>query len=293
MSNTTGHDNTASGANALSSNTEGYSNVAIGSGALASNLGAGNTGFQNTAVGDFAMSDNTEGWQNTAVGWQALQSNTTGIVNTAVGHNALGANTTGSQNIGLGEGAGFNVHTASNVICIGTGGQDVGDSCYINNIWLEPGGSQAVYVNDLGKLGAVVSSRRFKDEIKPMEQTSEVIYQLKPVSFRYKREIESTGPPSFGLIAEDVDTVNPDLVLHDKKGKPYTVRYDAVNAMLLNEFLEEHRKVQEQQATIAQLKKTIDTVLARLNEQDSKIQNVSQRAGLSESLPRLVSSKER
>ena len=164
---------------------------------------------------------------------------------------------------------------ADDVICIGAPGANVSDSCYIGNIWQQPGGSQAVYVNSQGKLGAQVSSRRFKDEIKPMKQASEVIYSLKPVSFRYKQEIEPTRPPSFGLIAEDVEKINPDLVIRDKKGKPYSVRYDQVNAMLLNEFLKEHRKVQKQEATIARLNKTIDTVLARLDKQDSKIQGVS------------------
>jgi hypothetical protein len=153
----------------------------------------------------------------------------------------------------LGNVAGVNVTTANNVISIGTGGADVDDSCYIGNIWQQEGGSQAVYVNASGKLGAIVSSRRFKDEIKSIDQASEAIYRLEPVSFRYKCEIEPTRPLSFGLIAEDVDAVNPDLVLRDKEGKPYTVRYDAVNAMLLNEFLKEHRKNEEQQATIARL----------------------------------------
>src|SRR4029077_1137886 len=107
------------------------------------------------------------------------------------------------------------------------------------------GGSQAVYVNAAGKLGAQVSSRRFKDEIKPMDKASETILALNPVTFRYKKEIDSKRITQFGLVAEDVEKVNPDLVLHDKEGKPYTVRYDQVNAMLLNEFLKEHRKVEE------------------------------------------------
>ena len=130
-------------------------------------------------------------------------------------------------------------------------------------------------MNSDGKLGAQVSSQRFKDDIKPINQASEAIYGLKPVSFRYKSEIEPARPLAFGLIAEEVEKINPDLVSRDKDGKPLTVRYDQVNAMLLNEFLKEHHKVQEQEATIAQLKKEIETVVGRLKEHDSRIQKVS------------------
>ena len=164
--------------------------------------------------------------------------------------------------------------TASNVICIGDGlsGADVSNSCYIGNIWQQPGGSQAVYVNSDGKLGAQVSSRRFKDEIKPMEQASEVIYQLNPVSFRYKAQIEPSRPTSFGLIAEEVEEVNPDLVARDKDGNAFSVRYDQVNAMLLNEFLKEHRKNEEQEATIARQQKQIDTLTAGLQKVSAQLE---------------------
>lgn len=164
------------------------------------------------------------------------------------------------------------MQTASNVICIGADGADVSDSCYIGNIFGQPGGSQAVYVNAAGKLGAQVSSRRYKDEIKPIEDASKAIYELRPVSFRYKPEIESAGPPGFGLIAEDVEAVNPDLVLRDKQGKPYTVRYDAVNAMLLNEFLKEHRKNEEQEATITSLQKKIEALTAGLQKVSAQLE---------------------
>src|SRR5262249_39573090 len=146
---------------------------------------------------------------------------------------------------------------ASHVIAIGTDGADVSNSCYIGNIWNQPGGSQAVYVNSDGKLGLQVSSLRFKDGIKPMDQASEGIYGLKPVSFRYKAEIEPTRPLCFGLIAEEVQKINPDLVTRGSDGRVNSVRYDAVNAMLLNEFLKEHKRVEEQQATIAELKSTV------------------------------------
>lgn len=158
---------------------------------------------------------------------------------------------TGDHNTALGFNAGMGVTNASNVIAIGADGTNVGDSCYIGNIWQQTGGSQAVYVNSDGKLGAQVSSRRFKHDINPMAQSSELIYRLNPVSFRYNTEIEPTHPLAFGLIAEDVEQVDPDLVACDKDGKAFSVRYDQVNAMLLNEFLKEHRTVQTQAATIA------------------------------------------
>jgi uncharacterized coiled-coil protein SlyX len=195
----------------------------------------------------------------------------------------------------LGAFADTNGTAASNVISIGSSGADVDDSCYIGNIWQQPGGSQAVYVNASGKLGAQVSSQRFKDEIKLMEEASEVIYRLKPVSFRYKPEIEPTRPLGFGLIAEDVEKINPHLVACDREGKPYTVRYDAVNAMLLNEFLKEHRKVQEQEATIAQLKSTLakkETIDAHQQEQiealTAGLQKVSAQLEASKPAPQVV-----
>ena len=311
--NTTSDSNTAVGSNALFRNRFGDNNTAVGDSALYYNtVGDLNTavgdlamyyntiGQSNTAVGDGALLRNIEGGYNTALGSSALNFNTTGYNNTAVGDGALYGNTTSSGNTALGRRAGIDVTMADNVICIGAPGANVSDSCYIGNVWQQPGGSQAVYVNALGKLGVQVSSRRFKDEIKAMEETSEVIYRLKPVSFRYKPEIEPTRPPGFGLIAEDVEKINPDLVVRDKEGKPYSVRYDAVNAMLLNEFLKEHRKVQaqqrkihEQEATVAELKSTvaeqrkdfeaisaqqhkeIQALTASLNEQASQIQKVS------------------
>ena len=150
------------------------------------------------------------------------------------------------------------------------------NSCYIGNIWNQPGGSQAVYVNSEGKLGAQVSSRRFKDEIKPMEQTSEVIYALRPVSFRYKPEIEPTRPLGFGLIAEEVETISSDLVMRDADGRPNSVRYEAVNAMLLNEFLKEHRKVEqltkEFQTTVALQQKQIEALTTGLQKVSAQLE---------------------
>jgi len=276
--NTEGSANTGSGSFALQNNTTGNNNTAIGYGALLANtIGSDNvaigyhaawstdTGDSNTAIGRNALAANG-GSQNTAIGVQALENNTSGN-NTAIGYLAGSNNTSGTQNTTLGAFAGLDVTTANNVICIGVPGDNVSDSCYIGNIWDQPGGPQAVYVNSNGKLGAQVSSRRFKDEIKPMEEASEGIYRPQPVTFRYKPEIEPTCPLSFGLIAEDVEKVNPDLVVRDKERKPYTVRYDQVNAMLLNEFIKEHAKVQRLEAAL-------DAVIERLKEQEAKIENV-------------------
>ena len=269
-----GTQNTAIGAAALLFNTTGFSNTATGVTALLSNT----TGVDNTATGTQALFNNTTGSFNTANGAFALPSNATGDNNTAIGFLALANNTTGSSNIALGLEAGFHVTTADNVICIGELGENVSNSCYIGQIFgATSSGGTAVFINSDGRLGTTTSSRRFKEEIKPMERASEALFALKPVTFRYKKAIDQQGIPQFGLVAEDVEAVNPDLVVRDKEGKVNTVRYDAVNAMLLNEFLKEHRTVQEQKATIAQLEKGMKTVIARLEEQASQIQKVSAR----------------
>jgi trimeric autotransporter adhesin len=159
-----------------------------------------------------------------------------------------------------------------------------------------------VFVNADGKLGAQVSSRRFKDAIKPLGQASEALFALKPVSFRYKKEIDSTAASQFGLVAEDVEKVDRDLVVRDKEGKAYSMRYDQVNAMLLNEFLKEHRKVGEQQgtigqlksnaakqeATISELKKDMGVLTAQLKEQAAQIQKVSAELEASKPAPQMV-----
>ena len=286
--------------------TQGDANTATGYQALYSNTGNSTGGNSNTATGYQALysnagSNSTGGNSNTATGYQALLSNITGNLNTATGGAALLGNTTGFLNTAFGFNAGSSVTTADNVICIGANGQNVSHSCYIGNIWNQPGGSQAVYVNSEGKLGAQVSSRRFKDEIKPMEQTSEVIYGLKPVSFRYKPEIEPTRPVGFGLIAEDVEKISPDLVTRGG-GKVNSVRYDAVNAMLLNEFLKEHRKIEAQQSKIdkqeatmtelrsiiAQQQEGMEVLAMRLEEYRSQIQKVSAQIGVRKPAPQAV-----
>jgi hypothetical protein len=245
--------------------------------ALSSNTGGSN----NTAIGEQALLNST-GNANTAVGGGALGSSTTGAFNTADGVNALQNNTTGQDNIALGAGAGGNVITASNVICIGTNlaGNDVNDSCYIGNIFgATSSGGVAVLINSNGRLGTLTSSARFKDHIKPMDTASEALFSLKPVTFHYKKEIDPAGISQFGLVAEEVEEVNPELVVRDNEGKPYSVRYEQINAMLLNEFLKEHKivrelksAVQKQEEMIAQQEKRFES---RLAEQEKRIESLT------------------
>ena len=279
--NTTGLANTATGVTALLNNIEGNGNTANGWGALSNNNGNPPDGSANTAVGAGALFSNTTGDSNTAIGLNALVNNTTGSGNTAVGVRALDHNTSGSLNIALGVNAGHDVVAAQNVICIGLNvfGADVGDSCYIGNIFGETSASgAAVYVNSNHRLGTLTSSSRFKDDIKPMERVSEALFALKPVTFHYKKEIDPAGMQQFGLVAEQVEKVNPDLVVRDQEGKPYSVRYEQVNAMLLNEFLKEHRTVQEQKATIAELKSTVEKQEVTNAQQQKQIEALA--AGL-------------
>ena len=187
--------------------------------------------------------------------------------------------------------------TASNVICIGALGNNVDNSCYIGQIFgATSSGGVAVFINSNGRLGTMTSSRRFKEKIKPMDQASEALYALKPATFRYKKGIDPQGIPQFGLVAEDVEAVNPDLVVRDKEGKPYSVRYEAVNAMLLNEFLKEHRKVEQLEATVAQqekdFKEEIRKLTASLREQASQIQQVRQQFEVNKAVPGLVSTNQ-
>ena len=188
----------------------------------------------------------------------ALLYNLEGSANTATGAAAL-SNTTGSNNVALGSGAGLSATSGSGNVYIGAGMQGVAgesDACYIRSIFSRTSASGIpVLINSSNKLGTTTSSKRFKEDIKPMDRASEAILALKPVTLRYKKEIDPAGTSQFGLVAEEVEKVNPDLVVRDKEGRPYSVRYDQVNAMLLNEFLKEHRKVEEQEATIAQQKR--------------------------------------
>jgi hypothetical protein len=304
--NTTGPYNTATGWQALFNNTNGSFNTATGAQALFSNI-AGN---YNTALGLSTLYRNTTGGYNAATGWQALLNNTTGITNTANGPQALYHNTTGTNNIAFGYQAGFNLTTGDNNIDIGAYGVAAESNTirigaaqqatYIAGIsGKTAAGGAAVFVAANGKLGTVTSSRRFKKDIADMDAASEALLALRPVSFRYKPELDKAGIPQYGLVAEEVAEVNPDLVLRDENGEIYTVRYEAVNAMLLNEFLKEHRKVQElkstavkQEATIAELKKdfraNVAQLTARLDEQQSQIQKVNAQLELSRSTPQTI-----
>jgi Chaperone of endosialidase len=254
---------------ALHDTTTGHNNTAIGSEALFNNT----IGFSNTVNGSAALFNNTTGDGNTGIGAGTLLSNTNGDNNTAIGLSALAANSTGSSNIGIGLNSGGAVTTADHVICIGgVAGANVSNTCFIDNIrgaQTQNANAIPVLIDSAGQLGTASSSRRFKKEIKPMDKTSEAILALKPVTFYYKRD--GTNTPQFGLVAEDVAQLNPDLVVRDENGNVYTVRYDAINAMLLNEFLKEHRKVQELEATVAEHKKAMQVVMRRLEEQAADI----------------------
>src|SRR6266496_3264787 len=297
FSNATGNGNTATGDRALINNTTGSNNTAIGDGALAVNT----TGSLHTAVGFHALANNiaSDTGVNTAVGADALSANTTGGENTAVGNFALPFNTTGSLNTALGFGAGAGILTVSNVTCIGpvsgvsTVAGEVGDSCYIAHIHDQPvdsGTAQFVFVDEDGKLGTTnFSSQRFKKEIRSMGQTSEAVLALKPVTFQYKTD--KKGAPQFGLIAEEVAKVNPDLVVRDRNGQVVAVRYDGVNAMLLNEFLKEHNAFVEEQHKVEKLEATVESLAAAVKEQAVQIQKVSAGVALNRPVPQLARNK--
>jgi hypothetical protein len=324
--NTTGTNNTAIGAFALQLNTTGSNNTANGREALLSNT----TGSSNTVNGVFALNKNTTGSENTANGANALYTNKTGIDNTANGSgalfsnkfgshntadgfNALYNNRTGAFNIALGDSAGFNTTGRNNIdignqgiadesgtIRIGTVGTHT--ATYIAGIYgqvVAPATGTPVLIDGNGRLGTMLgpisSSRRFKHDIKAMDKASESILALQPVTFRYKKELDPDGIPQFGLVAEEVEKVNPDLVARDDEGKVYSVRYEAVNAMLLNEFLKEHRKVEEQQATIAQLKaadakqeEKISALTELVKEQAAQIQKVSAQLEVNKTASQIV-----
>src|SRR5205807_534179 len=272
FSNTTGSANTATGLEALFSNTGGNNDTANGVNALFSNT----IGSANTADGLDALFSNTTGSFNTADGHTALRQNTTGEGNTANGFRALVRNTTGNGNIALGHNAGENLTTGSNNIDI----FDPGVAGEANTIRIGKQGTQrttfiagisgatvtgtAVVVDSNGQFGVAPSSQRFKDAIKPMDKASEAILSLEPVTFHYKHELDPDGIPQFGLVAEQVEKVNSDLVARDEQGKPYTVRYEAVNAMLLNEFLKARRQIDAQQKQINALTEGLQKVSAQL-----------------------------
>jgi hypothetical protein len=280
----TGINNSGFGANALHNLTIGNNNAAQGNSALVSLIDGNN----NTALGVLALRLNVHGNDNTAVGRDALLNNT-GNFNTAIGHQAGNA-TLLNWNIDIGKDV-FGAADDAFVTRIGIS-DDANTlkqkQCFIGGIFGQSAlGGEAVFVNSAGKLGTVtvLSSARFKDEIKPMEKASEAILALKPVTFRYKKELDPKRIPQFGLVAEEVEKVNPDLVKRDRDGKLQTVRYEAVNAMLLNEFLKEHRKNEEQE-------KRIDALTAQLKEQAAQIQKVSAQLEASKSAPQVVNNNQ-
>jgi trimeric autotransporter adhesin len=284
LNNTEGDFNTANGAFALSSNTTGNSNTANGLNALASNT----TGGNNTANGDSALFSNTTGGNNTATGLSALLRNILGGFNTANGVSALTSNTAGNNNVALGAFAGSQQTTGSNNVYIGAlipGVAGENDACYIASIFGQASSDGIpVLINANHKLGTTTSSKRFKEDIKPMGTVSEALYALEPVKFHYKKEIDPAGISQFGLLAEDVEKVDPHLIVRDKEGKPYSVRYDQVNAMLLNEFLKARRQIDAQQ-------KQIEALAATVKEQALQIQKVSAQLEASKPAPQVAVNK--
>jgi hypothetical protein len=298
-----GNFNTAVGTVALDFNTTGSNNTAIGDAALSSNT----TGQHNTATGRFALLENRVGNYNTATGFGALfdsvgSDNTAigavalfhskGSDNTAVGARALERKRDGSDNIALGFYAGYNLVRGDRNIDIGNQGveqesatirmgtEGIHTATYIAGISgaTVPTGVSVIVDAD-GHLGTTTSSARFKEAIKPMDKASEAILALQPVSFRYKQKLDPADTPQFGLVAEEVEKVSPDLVARDDQGKPYTVRYEAVNVMLLNEFLKEHktflkeqRKVEEQGAMIVRQQKQIEALTAGLQKVSAQLE---------------------
>ena len=321
--NTAGVYNTALGASTLQSNHQGISNTAAGYQALYVNdssgtgLGSYNSAFgafaltnnsngeANCAFGTGAMEFNSSGLDNVAVGTDSLSSNTIGVGNTAVGTDAL-ESSTGSSNVALGAFSGLHQTTGSGNVYIGAhmaGVAGESNACYIASIFGQTSATGIpVLINSDNKLGTTTSSKRFKEKISPMERASGMLYALKPVTFRYKKEIDPSSTLQFGLVAEEVEKVNPDLVVRDKEGKPYSVRYDQVNAMLLNEFLKAHCKIEEQEATIAQLKagaakqeainaeqrKGMEVLTAMVKQQAAQIQKVSAQLELNKPAPQTV-----
>jgi len=288
---TDGIGNTALGSGALQNDTDGHSNTAVGAGALDNNR----RGNQNTATGLVALESSRfdNGPDNTAYGYRALGDNN-GSRNTAIGWNALKNVFEGIENIALGHSAGRNLSNSGSynidVGNIGAAGDNrvvrIGDTDQVRTFIAGVSGRTVtngltVHVNAAGQLGTAPSSERFKDEIKPMGKTSEAIFALKPVTFRYKKGIDPNGIQQFGLVAEEVEKVNRDLVVRDSGGKPYTVRYDAVNAMLLNEFLKEHRKIAILQSGVAEL-------TAHFKAADSRIEKVNAQLELTKSSAQTV-----
>jgi hypothetical protein len=306
--------NTAVGALALGQNTTAGANTAVGYQALG-NMTIGNAGLNNggfsTAVGFKALASadtsTGEGFFNDAFGYEALAKTTTGLDNVGIGFGALFNNTTGSNNAALGYAAlfqntgdfntalgflaGYNATSGGGNVYIGAsivGSPGESNHTYIRNIkdtTVSGGGTDTVTVDlSTGLLGHLSSSRRYKEDIQPMDNASETLFALKPVTYRYKKEIDQSQSLDYGLIAEEVAQVDPNLAIRDGKGQIESFRYTAINAMVLNEFLKEHRMVQEQGAMIAELQKEIGVLKAGL-------QRVSAQVEISRPRPQMAGNK--
>jgi hypothetical protein len=216
------------------------------------------------------------------MGDDAMFFNTTGSFNTAVGDDALDANVDGNSNVAIGDEAGTGLgQSVNNCIAIGVPGAGpfavLDNTCFIGSIFgqpvSDPGTQTAVFVDQFNVVGIFNSSRRFKHDIQPMDKASETLYGLKPVTFKFNSDWKATT--QYGLIAEEVAEVDPQLVVRSKDGEIQTVHYEQINNMLLNEFLKEHKKVEELQATVAQQQKGMEVLTAQLKEQAAQIQKVS------------------
>jgi trimeric autotransporter adhesin len=312
-----GGENTAVGDLAAAANTNGAVNTAVGSLALTTNT----TGTENTAVGRKALQFLDGGHENVAVGWGAgINYTGTETNNICIGDQTagvagesnairIGDNSTsfgidlldggaGANFILIGTGMGTQGISVSSLLGFGTVQMGNGlstvalaSSCNIGGIYNQTFGpaDMAVRIGSDNKLGTVVSSRRFKHDIEPIDKASEAILALKPVTFHYNSD--STNTPRFGLIAEDVAEVSSELVIPDKEGKPLSVRYEDVNVMLLNEFLKEHKKVQDLEVTVAQQQKGMEILTAQLKEQAAQIQKVSAQVEVNKPAPQVVTNK--
>lgn len=271
---TTGSSNTGIGSFALGSNTTGQVNTAVGSGAMPSST----TGDANSAFGVNSMSFNTSGSSNTAIGFFALFGNSTGNNNTALGSNAL-SNATGSGNIAIGRLAGNSISSGTNNIDIGNNAPgNESDTIRIGNTQTKAflagvngatsSSGVAVYVNSSGQLGTVTSSLRFKEDVEDMGEATGDLMKLRPVTFHYKAPYDDGSRLlQYGLIAEEVAKVYPTLVQYDAQGKPFTVRYQALNTMLLNELQKQHAQVEEQKAQLAAQEARIQRLESLLDRQ--------------------------
>jgi Chaperone of endosialidase len=288
----TASENTGVGAGALFSNVDGSDNNAVGTFALFTNV----SGSFNNAHGRDALLNST-GDQNNAMGDDAMFFNTTGSFNTAVGDDALDANVDGNSNVAIGDEAGTGLGASvNNCIAIGAPGAGpfavLDNTCFIGSIFgqpvSDPGTQTAVFVDQFNVVGIFNSSRKYKHDIQPMDKASETLYQLKPVTFKFNSDWKATT--QYGLIAEEVAEVDPQLVSR-KDGEIVTVHYEQINSMLLNEFLKEHNKVQNLEATVAQQQKGMEVLTAQLREQAAQIQKVSAQLEVNKPAPQVVTNK--